>query len=215
LSDGRVELGIGAGWRTADYTVAGMSEAPPSARIARLAESLAVIRGHFGDADQLRPVQPTLPIFVGGGGRQILRLAATTADIVGVHVNLGGAGVAIGRTGGGGAGQGTEDRGVGVHAVERRLAWIASDRPPSLPAPELHLYVLDVRHGPSSIEAAEVTAATYGISPAAVVESPWFLTGPEEEMARKLVVIKERYGISYFTVGEEHADTLHAVMGHI
>ena len=56
---------------------------------------------------------------------------------------------------------------------------------------------------------------SYGISPAAVVDSPWFLTGPEEEMARKLTAVNERYGISYFTVGEEHADTLHAVMRHI
>jgi RNA polymerase sigma-54 factor len=44
------------------------------------------MRGYFAESDGLRPVQPELPIFVGGGGRQILRLAATTADIVGVHV---------------------------------------------------------------------------------------------------------------------------------
>jgi probable F420-dependent oxidoreductase len=215
LSDGRVELGIGAGWRAADYALAGITEDPPSARIARLAEALAVIRAYFGnrDGDRLRPVQQTLPIFVGGGGRRILRLAATTADIVGVHVNLGGAGVALGGTSA--AGPATEDRGVGVDAVERRLGWIAGDRPASLPAPELHLYVLDVRRGGSSAESAEATAASYGISPAAVVESPWFLTGPEEEMARKLVAINERHGISYFTVGEEHADTLHTVMRYI
>ena len=214
LSDGRVELGIGAGWRSADYAVAGISEDPPRARIARLADSLTAIRGYFAHGEGLRPVQPALPIFVGGGGRQILRLAATAADIVGVHVNLGGSGVTIGASTSE-AEQPPDDRGVLVDAIERRLSWIANDRPPALPAPELHLYVLDVRHGASSLEAAEETAKSYGVSPTAVVDSPWFLTGPEEEMARKLTAVNERYDISYFTVGEEHADTLHAVMRHI
>ena len=214
LSDGRVVLGIGAGWRAADYALAGINEDPPRARIARLGASLAAIRGYFAESDGLQPVQPELPIFVGGGGRQILRLAATTADIVGVHVNLGGSGVAIGRRTSV-ADEPPDDRGVLVDAIERRLSWIADDRPPALPAPELHLYVLDVRAGASSLEAAEETARSYGVSPAAVVDSPWFLTGPEEEMARKLTAVNERYGISYFTVGEEHAETLHAVMRHI
>jgi hypothetical protein len=34
-------------------------------------------------------------------------------------------------------------------------------------------------------------------------------------MASKLVTLNERYGVSYFTVGEEHADTLHAVMQYL
>jgi probable F420-dependent oxidoreductase len=228
FSGGRVELGLGAGWREADFAIAGIPQRAPRERIERLAESVAIVRGYCAPgafeydgrfhhvrvpADRLRPTQPHIPIFIGGGGRHILRVAATEADIVGVHVNLGGAGVAIG--GRAAEPQAADDRGVLVDAVERRLAWIAGDRPASLAAPELHLYVLDVRRGPSSLRAAEATATSYGISPAAVVESPWFLTGPEEEMARKLVAINERYGISYFTVGEEHADTVHSVMGYI
>jgi hypothetical protein len=156
---------------------------------------------------------------VGGGGRRILRVAASTADIVGVHVHLGGRGVAIGGAAGGAPQEAPapapDDRGVGAAAAEARLAWIAADRPPALPAPELHLYVLDVRPGPSAVDAAAGPAATYGIPPEAVVGSPWFLTGPEEEMARKLTTITERCGVTYFTVGEEHMDTLHRVMAHL
>ena len=218
LSDGRVELGIGAGWRAADYALAGITEDPPSTRIAWLAASTCrhprcASAPAMATATGCARCKSRLPIFVGGGGRQILRLG-------GDHRR-----------------HRRRPREPGWcrrrHRRERRrradttTAGCASTRssgasvglpvigPRSLPAPELHLYVLDVRRGGSSVESAEAPAATYGISPAAVVESPWFLTGPEEEMARKLVAINERYGISYFTVGEEHADALHAVMKYL
>jgi probable F420-dependent oxidoreductase len=218
LSDGRVELGIGAGWRSADYTVAGVAEDPPGVRIARLEAAIATIRRCWSEGE-LSPVQERVPVFVGGGGRRILRVAATAADIVGVHVNLGGRGVAIGRRapdrGDRPPAAAPDDRGVSEGSIAARLAWIAADRPAAFAAPELHLYVLDVRPGPSAVEAAAAPAAAYGIPPDAVVASPWFLTGPDEEMARKLTTITERYGITYFTVGEEHMDTLHRVMAHL
>src|ERR671919_2358851 len=49
LSDGRLELGIGAGWMTADYEKAGIPLDTPSVRIARLAESIEVVKGLMGD----------------------------------------------------------------------------------------------------------------------------------------------------------------------
>ena len=39
LSDGRLELGLGAGWMTVDYEKAGIPLDTPGVRIARLAES--------------------------------------------------------------------------------------------------------------------------------------------------------------------------------
>src|SRR5215208_1119538 len=49
LSDGRLEIGLGAGWNVNEYRGAGLSfEAYPT-RFARMRESVAVLKGLFGD----------------------------------------------------------------------------------------------------------------------------------------------------------------------
>lgn len=102
LSNGRVELGLGAGWMQSDYTESGLAMDSAGVRIERMAESLRVLRALLGsercafqgkyyqvDMDGLpKPVQPRIPVFIGGGGRKMLTLAATEADIVGINVDL-------------------------------------------------------------------------------------------------------------------------------
>src|SRR5690349_8642653 len=104
LSDGRLELGIGAGWMTVDYEKAGMPLDRPGVRIARLEESIAILKGLFAegafsfrgehytitDLDGMpKPVQqPHPPFIIGGGGPRILGVAAREAAIVGVNAFL-------------------------------------------------------------------------------------------------------------------------------
>ena len=104
LSDGRLELGIGAGWMRADYERAGIPLDPAGERVERLAEAITVIKGCFagepltfdgahyridGHVGRPAPVQrPHPPILVGGAGPKVLTLAARKADIVGLNVNL-------------------------------------------------------------------------------------------------------------------------------
>src|SRR5215218_6619191 len=110
LSDGRLELGLGAGWMTADYEKAGLELDRPAMRINRLEDSVTILKGlmahgpftfhgkHYAVTDldgQPKPVQrPHPPFIIGGGGPKILALAAREAAIVGVNANLRG-GVAI------------------------------------------------------------------------------------------------------------------------
>ncbi|MGH9025030.1 MAG: TIGR03621 family F420-dependent LLM class oxidoreductase, partial [Acidimicrobiia bacterium] len=104
LTDGRLELGLGAGWMTADYEKAGMQLDRPGVRVDRLAESIAVLKGLFADGPfsfegryyavteldgQPKPVQrPHPPILVGGGAPRVLKLAGREADIIGINANL-------------------------------------------------------------------------------------------------------------------------------
>src|SRR5207249_3220066 len=48
LSDGRLELGLGAGWNTRDYAQLGIAYDPPKMRVDRFAEALARLRAGAG-----------------------------------------------------------------------------------------------------------------------------------------------------------------------
>jgi len=49
LSDGRLELGLGAGWMRSDYDQSGIPYDPPKVRIDRFEEGLAVVKGLMAD----------------------------------------------------------------------------------------------------------------------------------------------------------------------
>ena len=100
LSDGRLEMGIGAGWSEVEYTAMGLDFDRPGRRIAKLAEVVSLIKAHWqgeelnysgdfvqvrGYAGRPRPVQrPHPPIMIGGGGQRVLSLAGREADIVSI-----------------------------------------------------------------------------------------------------------------------------------
>ena len=103
LCDGRLELGIGAGWMKTDYDALGLQYDPPAVRVDRFEEALHVIKQCFtgekftyhGEhyritdyASYPKPAQAHLPILVGGGGKRVLSIAAREADIIGVNPNL-------------------------------------------------------------------------------------------------------------------------------
>ncbi len=96
VSGGRVVLGLGAGWQENEHAAYGIEFYDVPGRLARLDEACAVVRHLFDDkrsdfegrfytlADaplEPKPVQPHLPLLIGGGGERVtLRIAARWAD---------------------------------------------------------------------------------------------------------------------------------------
>src|SRR3954454_14403338 len=91
LSDGRLELGLGAGWMKTDYDALGLDYDPPAVRVDRFEEALHVIKQCFtGEkytytgahycltdyASSPKPVQSHVPRPRGGGGKRVLSIAA-------------------------------------------------------------------------------------------------------------------------------------------
>jgi alkanesulfonate monooxygenase SsuD/methylene tetrahydromethanopterin reductase-like flavin-dependent oxidoreductase (luciferase family) len=96
VTNGRAILGMGAGQLKLEHTQYGMTFPPVGERIARLDESLTVIRallaedrasfdGRFYRLAQAvaepKPVQARMPLLVGSTGPKMLRVAARHADI--------------------------------------------------------------------------------------------------------------------------------------
>jgi F420-dependent oxidoreductase-like protein len=96
LSNGRLILGLGAGWYEEEYQAYGYTFPPPRDRLAVLEETLEVVRRLWTEetvtyrGDHLRfdgaycdpkPIQQLPEIWVGGGGERVtLRIAARHAD---------------------------------------------------------------------------------------------------------------------------------------
>lgn len=96
ISNGRVEMGIGAGWYEHEYLGYGYEFPKPSVRIGQLEEGVEIMRrmwaedevhydGRFyrlaGAISRPKPIQDSIPIWVAGGGEKLtLRVAARFAD---------------------------------------------------------------------------------------------------------------------------------------
>lgn len=218
LSDGRLELGLGAGWMRSDYDQAGLAYDRPGVRIERLGEAIEVLDGLFGDGPVTyegrhyrlaglegtpKPVQrPHPPYLIGGGGPRMLRLAGRLADIVGVNPDLRGGAI-------------TAD--VGQDATAERyaekLSWVhegAAGRRIELNARIFVTVFTDDRRG-----TAEALAPAMGLTADEALDSPLALVGTPAQMAEALVERRERFGFSYVTIGVEDVDRFAPVVAQL
>ena len=220
LSEGRLELGLGAGWLQGEYEATGIPFDPIGTRIDRLKETVGFIKAHMspgqldisgthvnakGYEGVPAPVQkPHPPIMIGGGGRRVLSLAAREADIVSINFNN-----RAGVIGPDGVSSGTAE------ATAEKIGWIrkaAGDRFDSLEL-EIAAYFAFVGEGTGAI--AEGMAASFGFTPEQMRAHPHALFGSVDEVCDELVRRREAYGISYVTVGADAREAFAPVVARL
>jgi probable F420-dependent oxidoreductase len=206
LSDGRFELGLGAGYVKAEYDEAGLRFDRGGIRVERLAESVTIVKRLFegeavtfaGDHYQVRahtlyprPVQqPRPPILIGGNGPRLLTLAATQADVVGLT------GVTFSQ-----GGVGRDFAGFRAAGVEERLRLIRNAAGARFDQLELNALIQQVivtedRRGAANELAQRWSALTAGD----ILDSPFVLLGSLDEIVAQLVARRARWGLSYYVV---------------
>jgi len=220
LSDGRLEIGIGAGWLISDYEQAGMTYDRPGVRIDRFEEGIAIIRramapGPFSfsgkhytitDFDGTpKPVQtPCPPILIGGGGKRVLSIAAREADIIGINGNLH-AGVigpdAIASM----TAEAVDEKVEIVHAAAgRRAADI-----------EMNVRVFMVNVTEDRDATVDFLAKALSVEQKMVEETPFALIGPPSKLVEDLLERRERWGFSYIIVGGDDIDSFAPVVAEL
>jgi probable F420-dependent oxidoreductase len=220
LSDGRVEIGLGAGWMRTDYDAAGMQYDPPGVRVDRFAEGLAVIRGLMADGPfsfegahyritahdgTPKPVQrPCPPILIGGGGRRVLGIAAREADIVGVNPSLHHGAI-------------TPETILGMSAasVDDKIRIVQAAAGARMSHLELNIRTFLVNIRPDADAALAGTSKMLGVDPALVADSPFGLIGPPEKLVEDLLARRERWGFSYVIVGGDDVESFAPVVARL
>jgi probable F420-dependent oxidoreductase len=218
ISDGRLELGIGAGTNPDEYRAMGLDFREPAQRVKKLAEVIRLLKAHWsgeqiqtngefvnvsGYSGLPRPVQhPHPPLIVGGSRRRVLSLAGREADIVSMaHTPW----------------PAVNDAGLTpMQEAARRLQFVraaAGDR----------FDRLDIESSPywsevtDDVDAAlERTARTLrDADPEVLRHHPNVLIGPTSSIVDQLEERRELTGVNYVTVPQNRVDDFSSIVSRL
>lgn len=189
LSEGRFELGLGAGVSSDEFQQMGLPFLSAGARVNQLEETLRLVKLLFteetvnfsgkyytvtGLRGKIRPVQqPYPPFLVAGSGERMLKLAAREASIIAVGAKIS-----------------AQGRDASDPPLEQKIAWIKEAAGTRLAELELCQTIYDMEITDSKAELPTQTGTW-------IVPKKPFRTEQAEEF---LLEQRARYGFSYFQI---------------
>jgi probable F420-dependent oxidoreductase len=212
LCDGRLDVGLGAGWMDADYAVSGIAREQAGRRVDRLTGTVELLRELFATGGpvtrtapghavrELRavPRPPTAPrLLVGGGGRRVLTLAGRAADVVSVNFD-------------------NREGRLGPHAMatasaaatDEKVGWVRAAAGGRTPVLHLMAYWAEVTEHPREAAARCIAERGLALTPEQLLDSPHALIGPAGRVRERLGELRERWGFGAVTAYEADLPSL-------
>jgi probable F420-dependent oxidoreductase len=213
LTQGRFELGVGAGWLASDYTTTGIPYEAASARMGRLAEAVQIYKAFFAGKDVTlhgehyqvegleafpRPLQDHLPLLIGGRQRRMLSYAAREADIVSISM--------------------LDPRpadGPPPPGFAEKASWVREAAGARFESLEIHANCFNAEVTDNASEALERIAARIKATPEQALENPANLVGSVESITEQLQGWQERTGLSYICLRPSVIDAFAPVIARL
>ncbi|MBV9230725.1 MAG: TIGR03621 family F420-dependent LLM class oxidoreductase [Chloroflexi bacterium] len=217
LSNGRFECGLGCGAFVQDYSMVGMPFDRHPVRASRFEESVQLIKrffveetvefsGHYYQITDLpgypKPLQrPYPPLYIGGGGKRMLSIAAREADKVGLMARATAKGI---------------DWASATHeATLEKIAWIREAAGARFEHLELDTTLFVVIHTEDRVGTAQQLASRWGLTPEQLLSCIHMLIGTTEQMVEDLQWRRQAYGISSVRVIEAAAEAFAPVVAQL
>jgi probable F420-dependent oxidoreductase len=222
LSNGRFELGLGAGWAKAEYQQGGLLFDAPAVRVSRLEEAVQIIKGIFGSeplsfsgahyrVDHLvgfpKPIQqPHPPILIGASGKRMLALAAREASTIGILNGDYSTGVEV-----------DDSLKRSPEAMSEKIRWIRQEAGERFEQIELSMVIAPILTSDRR-QGAEDSLRQRGWStvlPEDMLEMPSIFIGSVEQITEHMEERRERYGFSYYIVSDAAMETCAPIVARL
>ncbi len=218
FSEGRLELGLGAGWLQNEYEAMGIPFDRAGVRLDRMEEVIGLLRASFAEGELNidgthvhavgfeavpKPVRVP-PLMIGGGAKRVLTIAGREADIVSLNFDN-----SSGKLGPAGIGSSTAE------LTMQKIGWVKEGAGARFDQIEIEIAAYFTIVTPDGDGTRAKMAPMFGMTPEVLADHPNALIGSIDEICDRIVERREKFGISYVSFGASVIDAVAPVIDRL